>query len=41
MRLNEIMESMPIPLFDNTLESGGIEDIKAILRDYATRAKKI
>lgn len=40
-RLNEIMESMPIPLFDNVLASGGIDDIKAILRDYAKRAKKI
>lgn len=40
-RLNEIMESMPIPLFDNTLEDGGKEDIKAILKDYAQRAKKI
>lgn len=40
-RLNQIMESMPIPLFDNTLKDGGIEDIKAILRDYAKRAKKI
>lgn len=40
-RLNEIMESMPIPLFDNTLETGGNEDIKAILKDYAQRAKKI
>lgn len=40
-RLNEIMESMPIPLFDNTLEDGGNEDVKAILRDYASRTKKI
>lgn len=40
-RLNEIMESMPIPLFDNTLEDGGNEDIKAIMRDYAQRAQKI
>lgn len=40
-RLNYIMESMPIPLFDNTLEAGGIDDIKAILADYAQRAKKI
>jgi len=40
-RLNDIMESMPIPLFDNTLVLGGIEDIKAILKDYAKRAKKI
>ena len=41
MRLNEIMETMPIPLFDNASESGGIDDIKAILKDYAQRAKKI
>lgn len=40
-RLNDIMESMPIPLFDNVLESGGIDDVKAILRDYEARAKKI
>jgi SNF2 family DNA or RNA helicase len=40
-RLNEIMESMPIPLFDNTLADGGNDDIKAIMRDYAQRAKKI
>lgn len=40
-RLNEIMESMPIPLFDNALEDGGNEDIKAIMRDYAQRAKKV
>lgn len=40
-RLNEIMESMPIPLFDNVLESGGLDDVKAILRDYERRAKAI
>lgn len=40
-RLNDIMESMLIPLFDNVLESGGIDDVKAILRDYEARAKKI
>ncbi len=40
-RMNEIMESMPIPLFDNTLAAGGIEDVKAIMRDYAERAKKV
>jgi len=40
-RLNEIMESMPIPLFYNNLEEGGIDDIKAIIYDYAQRAKKI
>lgn len=40
-RLDEIMESMPIPLFDNVLKEGGIEDIKAIISDYEKRAKKI
>ena len=40
-RLNEIMESMPIPLFDNVLESGGLDDIKAILRDYEQRTKTV
>lgn len=40
-RLNQIMESMPIPLFDNNLEDGGIDDIKAIINDYAQRAKKV
>lgn len=39
-RLLEIIESMPIPLFDNNLEEGGDEDIKAVLRDYARRAKE-
>lgn len=40
-RLNQIMESMPIPLFDNSLEDGGLDDIKAIISDYAQRTKKI
>lgn len=40
-RLKEIMESMPIPLFDNVLKDGGIDDIKAIISDYEKRAKKI
>lgn len=40
-RLNQIMESMPIPLFDNSLEEGGLDDIKAIINDYAQRTKKI
>ena len=40
-RLNQIMESMPIPLFDNALEDEGLEDMKAIMADYARRAKKI
>lgn len=38
-RLLEIIESMPIPLFDNNLEEGGDDDIKAVLRDYARRTK--
>lgn len=40
-RLLEIIESMPIPLFDNALEEGGDEDIKAVIRDYARRTKKM
>ena len=40
-RLNMIMESMPIPLFDNSLAEGGLDDIKAILNDYAQRTKNI
>lgn len=38
-RLLEIIESMPIPLFENTLLDGGNDDIKAVLRDYARRTK--
>jgi len=38
-RLLEIIESMPIPLFDNTIEDGGDDDIKAVLKDYARRVK--
>lgn len=40
-RLMEIIESMPIPLFDNYLSDDGDEDIKAVLRDYARRTKAI
>lgn len=40
-RLLEIIESMPIPLFDAYLSDDGDEDIKAVLRDYARRAKTI
>lgn len=40
-RLLDIIESMPIPLFDNTLEEAGNEDIKAVLRDYAKRVKEV
>lgn len=40
-RLLEIIESMPIPLFDNALADSGDEDIKAVLRDYARRIKTV
>ena len=39
-RMVEIMESMPIPLFDNISEDVGDEDIKALIRDYVRRTKK-
>ncbi|WP_411677114.1 DEAD/DEAH box helicase [Caproicibacter sp.] len=40
-RMTEIMESMPIPLFDNVTDDVGDEDIKALIRDYVRRTKKI
>lgn len=40
-RLMEIIESMPIPLFNNFLDADGDEDIKAVLRDYAKRTKTL
>ena len=40
-RMLEIIESMPIPLFDNALnEDGDDNDIKAILKDYVKRKAK-
>lgn len=39
-RMTEIMESMPIPLFNNISEDLGDEDIKALIRDYVKRTKK-
>lgn len=39
-RMTEIMESMPIPLFNNVSEDLGDEDIKALIRDYVKRTKK-
>lgn len=39
-RMIEIMESQPIPLFENASENLGDEDIKAIIRDYVRRTKK-
>ncbi len=39
-RMTEIMESMPIPLFDNVSSDMGDEDIKALIKDYVRRTKK-
>ncbi len=39
-RMVEIMESKPIPLFENITEDIGDEDIKALIRDYVRRTKK-
>ena len=38
-RMLQIIESMPIPLFQNTTEEGD-EDIKAILTDYVKRKSR-
>ena len=39
-RMTEIMESMPIPLFNNVSDDLGDEDIRALIRDYVRRTKK-
>lgn len=39
-RMTEIMESMPIPLFNNISEELGDDDIKALIKDYVRRTKK-
>jgi len=39
-RMTEIMESMPIPLFNNVTEELGDDDIKALIKDYVRRTKK-
>lgn len=39
-RMADIMESMPIPLFNNVSDDFGDEDIKALIRDYVRRTKK-
>ena len=39
-RMTEIMESMPIPLFNNISDDLGDEDIKALIKDYVRRTKK-
>lgn len=40
-RMIEVTESMPIPLFDNLENDLGDEDIKALIKDYVKRTKKI
>ena len=40
LRMTEIMETMPIPLFSNISEDLGDEDIKALIKDYVRRTKK-
>lgn len=40
-RMLSIMENMPIPLFDNTSEDFGDEDMKAMIKNYVKRTKKI
>lgn len=40
-RLLRIIESMPIPLFDNVEDGIGDEEIKMLMRDYARRSKEI
>lgn len=39
-RMLEILEKMPIPLFDNVNEEMGDEDIKSLIRNYVRRTKK-
>lgn len=39
-RMTEIIESSPIPLFNNISEDLGDADIKALIRDYVKRTKK-
>lgn len=39
-RMTEIIESSPIPLFNNISEDLGDADIKALIKDYVKRTKK-
>lgn len=39
-RMIDIMENMPIPLFNNVSDDMGDEDIKALIKDYVKRTKK-
>lgn len=40
LRMTEIMESMPIPLFENVSTDLGKDDIKALIKDYVRRTRK-
>lgn len=40
-RLRDIIESMPIPLFDNVDMDTGDDDIKALIEEYVNRIKKM
>ena len=40
-RLREIIESMPIPLFENAGLDTGDDDIKALIMEYVSRTKKM
>lgn len=40
-RMIEIMESMPIPLFDNINDDIGDEDIKVLIKNYVKRTRKL
>ena len=40
-RLREIIESMPIPLFENVGLETGDDDIKALIAEYVNRTKKM
>lgn len=41
IRLNNIIESMPIPLFENVGLETGDDDIKALITEYVDRTKKM
>ena len=40
-RMFEIMENMPIPLFDNVLDDLGDEDIKVLIKNYVKKTKTV
>lgn len=39
-RMMRVVESSEIPLFDNARDEAGVEDIKALMRDYVRRTNK-